>query len=251
VDTQYLQEAASDFHYLLNRGYPRKPGLELVGNRYQLSFDERHLLHRGVFSNSAARTRIKKKISPQKLGNKRLAVDGYNVLITMEAALSGRSLILSNDGFIRDISGLSGNYKKTKNTDQAIQLILRLLRKVSPIHTLFLFDSPISRSGHLAREVRERLQNEGLSGDALTMRVPEKTLIGFPGIVATSDTAIIDSSLEVIDLAGHIIRYRIKPRTLIHWKRLSPPSLSLRTCNYAKATQAERGSCRDPSTVSG
>ena len=140
----------------------------------------------------------------------------------MEAALSGRSLILSNDGFIRDISGLSGNYKKTKTTDQAIQLILRLLRRVSPSHTLFLFDAPISKSGQLAREVRDRIKNEGLSGDALTMKVPEKVLIGFQGIVATSDTAIIDSSVEVIDLAGHIIRYRIKPSSLINWKKLSP-----------------------------
>ncbi len=45
-----LQEAAEDFRYLLNRGYPRKATLELVGNRYGLTFDERHLLHRGVFS---------------------------------------------------------------------------------------------------------------------------------------------------------------------------------------------------------
>jgi hypothetical protein len=226
VDTQYLQKAANDFHYLLNHGYPRKPSLELVGNRFQLSFDQRHLLHRGVFSNSDARARIKKMISPQKLLNKKLAIDGYNVLITLEAALSGRSLILSNDGFIRDISGLSGNYKKTKATDQAIQLILRLLRRVSPSHTLFLFDAPISRSGQLSLEVRNRMKSEGLPGDALTMKVPEKILIGFPGIVATSDTAIIDSSLKVIDLAGHIIRYRIKPGPLIKWKSLSPPSLS-------------------------
>jgi len=41
-----LQKAAKDFRYLLNRGYPRKASLELVGNRYELTFDERHLLHR-------------------------------------------------------------------------------------------------------------------------------------------------------------------------------------------------------------
>ncbi|HSB05761.1 MAG TPA: DUF434 domain-containing protein [Thermodesulfobacteriota bacterium] len=210
-----LQKAVRDFRYLLNHGYPRKTSLELVGNRYSLSFDQRHLLHRGIFSEADAKARKRKKISFQKIRNKKLAIDGYNILITVEAALSGRSLILSNDGFIRDISGLSGSFKKTKTTDKAIRLILDKIREAKPHHTLFLFDAPISRSGLLANEVRERLKKEHLSGDAMAVKVPEKILIGFPGIVATSDTAIIDQSQEVFDLAGHIIKNRIKPGSLL------------------------------------
>ncbi|RPJ04542.1 MAG: DUF434 domain-containing protein, partial [Deltaproteobacteria bacterium] len=53
--TAALRKAAEDFHYLLNRGYPRKAALELVGNRYCLVYDQRHLLHRGVFSEEEAR----------------------------------------------------------------------------------------------------------------------------------------------------------------------------------------------------
>jgi len=51
------------------------------------------------------------------------------------------------------------------------------------------------------------------------MKVPEKTLIGFPGVVATSDTAIIDRSKKVIDLAGDIIRTRIGLMSLLQLKR--------------------------------
>jgi len=94
------------------------------------------------------------------LNSRHLAIDGYNVLITLEAALSRRPLILSNDGFIRDISGLSGAFKKTKVTEDAIHLIFGLLKRVRPAYTLFLFDSPISKSGLLAqglmRTVKER-----------------------------------------------------------------------------------------------
>ncbi|MGZ3514587.1 MAG: DUF434 domain-containing protein, partial [Thermodesulfobacteriota bacterium] len=57
-----LQKAARDFRFLLNRGYPRKAALELVGNRYGLTSDERHLLHRGVFSDSDSESRRKKKV---------------------------------------------------------------------------------------------------------------------------------------------------------------------------------------------
>ena len=213
-----LQKAAIDLHYLLNHGYPRKASLELVGNRYDLTFDQRHLLHRGIFSDSDAKKRIKKKIPLQKLRNKKLAIDGYNVLITVEAALCGRPLILSNDGFVRDISGLSGNFKKTGKTDEAIRLILDRIKNARPHHTLFLFDAPISKSGLLANEIREELENGNLSGEALAVKVPEKILIGFPGIVATSDTAIIDQSQKVFDLAGHIIKDRIKPESLLTFK---------------------------------
>jgi len=218
LKTKVLQEAARDFFFLLNRRYPRKPSLELIGNRYSLSFDQRHLLHRGIFSDSDARLRRRKQVSSRMLRDGQLAVDGHNVLITIESALSGRPLISSNDRFIRDISGLSGNFKKTGTTEEAIRLILDFLEEAKPSHTLFLFDAPISKSGLLAREVRDRIKDRDLSGDARAVRVPEEILIGFRGIVATSDTAIIDRSPKVIDLAGHIIRNRIKPKSLLAWK---------------------------------
>jgi hypothetical protein len=223
ANSKDLQQAAEDFRYLLNRGYPRKATLELVGNRYGLTFDERHLLHRGVFSHADSEARRKKIISIKAVQNKDLAVDGHNVLITIEAGLSGRPLILADDGFVRDISGLSGGFKKTEVTGKAIQLIFAFLKKWRPRHTLFLFDAPISKSGILAQELRTLLKKEGLPGDALAVKVPEKTLIGFPGVVATSDTAIIDRSKRVIDLAGDIIRTKIGLKSLFRWKRRRLP----------------------------
>jgi len=213
-----LRKAAEDFRHLLNRGYPRKVTLELVGNRYGLTFDQRHLLHRGVFSWTDSQVRRKKKITIQEIRNEDLAIDGHNVLITTEAGLSGRPLILGDDGFIRDISGLSGSFKKTETTENAIQYIIHVLKKMKPRQTLFLFDAPISMSGKLAQEVRGLLKRENLSGDAIAVKVPEKILIGFPGVIATSDTAIIDRSKKILDLAGYILRKKIGLKTLLRWK---------------------------------
>ncbi len=214
-----VQNAADDFRYLLNRVYPRRAALEFVGNRYQLTFDQRHLLHRGVFSEADSKSRRKRRISAKEVCGRELAVDGYNVLITVEAGLSGRPLILADDGFIRDISGLSGNFKKTGRTEKALKLILDHLKRSKPRRVLFLFDAPISKSGELAEDVRGRLNKESLPGDAMAVKVPEKILIGFPGIVATSDTAIIDQSRKVFDLAGYILKRRDKSKFILRWIR--------------------------------
>jgi hypothetical protein len=219
LKSKILQKAAGDFRYLLNRKYPRKAALELVGNRYGLTFDERHLLHRGIFSDSDSRSRQKKRISIKEVQSKDFAIDGHNVLITIEAGLSGRPLIFGDDGFIRDISGLSGSFKKTETTEKAIQWIIHALKNIKPRQTLFLFDAPISMSGKLAQEVRGMLKKENLSGDAMAVKVPEKILIGFPGRIATSDTAIIDQSKKVLDLAGFILRKKTKLECLIRLKK--------------------------------
>jgi hypothetical protein len=190
-----------------------------VGNRYELTSDERHLLHRGVFSDADSEARREKIISIKTIKEKDLAIDGHNVIITIEAGLSGRPLVLGDDGFIRDISGLSGSFKKTETTEEAIRLIIDAIKKIRPRETLFLFDAPISNSGKLAQEVRRKLKKENLPGDAMAVKVPEKILFGFSGVIATSDTAIIDRSKEVADLAGVVINKRIGLKSLLRLKR--------------------------------
>ena len=219
LSTEHIQAAAQDFRFLLGRGYPRKPCLDIVGTRYQLTSDQRNLLHRGVFSEEDSRSRKKKKIPFGRLSGKKLAIDGYNVLITVEAGLCGRPLVLADDGFSRDISGLSGNFRQTETSEKALTLILDELKRAKPKRILFLFDAPISKSGELAEEVRRRLNEAFLPGDAQAVKVPEHILIGFPGIVATSDTAVIDASEKVLDLADHILRTRVKPKSMIRWTR--------------------------------
>jgi hypothetical protein len=214
-----LLEASQDFRYLISHGYPRKPVLELVGNRYRLTSDQRHLLHRGVFSVVDSESRQRKKIPVSRIKDRDLAVDGYNVVITVEAGLHARPLIHADDGFIRDISGLSGNFKMTATTAQALSLIFGVLKRSKPRRTLFLFDAPISKSGELAENVRIRLIKENLPGDAVAVRVPEDFLIGFPGIVATSDTAIIDHSHTVLDLAGHVLTRNLRSKSILRWRR--------------------------------
>ncbi|RLB06644.1 MAG: DUF434 domain-containing protein [Deltaproteobacteria bacterium] len=205
-----LWRAAEDLRYLLNRGYPREGSLQLVGNRYNLTQDLRDLLRRGVFSDQIAEARRKKMVSAEQIRGKGLAIDGYNVLITLESALKGKTILLADDSFIRDISGVSGSYKESAPTGEALNLIIDLLQTAEPLEAIFLFDSPISGSGELAAKIRGLMTNKGIRGDALAVKVPERIMEGYAGIVASSDTALIDQVQKVFDMAGYIIREKLR-----------------------------------------
>jgi hypothetical protein len=215
IDIVSLRMGAEDFRYLLGRGYPRGNSLDLVGNRYSLRKDERDLLHRGVFAPDVAAARREKLLELEEIGGYRLGVDGYNVLITVEAALCQKPLVVADDGFIRDISGISSAHRMRDLTLQVVDFVLEVLSDASPKEVVFLFDSPISKSGDLARHVADRLKAVGLLGESRAVKVPERTLIGYDGVVSTSDSAIVDQVEKAIDLAGHVIRNRVANPWLI------------------------------------
>jgi len=205
-----LWKAAEDFRFLLNRGYPRDASLQLVGNRYNLDQDHRHLLRRGIFSASLAQERKNKKVTLEEIRGKAVAIDGHNCLITLESALKAKAIVLADDAFIRDISGVSGTYRESPETTQALGLLIDLLIAAAPAEVLFLLDAPISGSGKLAARIRDLMAEHGLPGDAQAVKVPEKMMVGYQGIIATSDTALIDQSEQVFDLAGHLITQHLR-----------------------------------------
>jgi hypothetical protein len=204
-----LWEAAEDLRLLLNRGYPRDASLQLVGNRYNLDRDGRHLLRRGVFPHALAEERRKKQVSVKELRGKGLAIDGHNCVITVESALKGKAILLADDGFIRDISGVSGGYRETKETKEALEMIIDLLQAAEPEEVRFLLDAPISGSGELAARIRGMMREGGVQGEASAVKVPEPIMAGYQGICASSDTAVIDQVEQVFDLAGHLIRGKV------------------------------------------
>jgi hypothetical protein len=212
-----LQIAATDFRFLLNRGYPRKNSLTLVGNRYDLPRRERQLLHRGVFAGSLAAARQAKRWQLADLAGQPLAVDGHNVLITLESALKGLPLVAADDGFIRDVAQISRAYRDSPFTRQALALLAVYLSRHHPGPLTILYDAPMKRSGELAHQTREIFAAQGLYAEARAVPVPERELLEFPGPVATSDTHLLDRKEVVVDLAGEIIR-----------QELAGPNLDLR-----------------------
>lgn len=201
-----LQKAATDFRYLLSRGYPRSAALTLVGNRYALDHTARQLLHRGVFAPEVAAARRAKLWLLRDLTGLPLALDGHNVLITLECARRGIPLVGADDSFIRDVGQVSRAFKASPETDLALALLGDYLAQHQAGPVQVFYDAPLSFSGELARRTAALWASRNLTVTAQAVPVPERELAEFPGAIATSDTALIDTHDPVVDLAGEIIR---------------------------------------------
>jgi hypothetical protein len=201
-----LPEAAADFRYLLARRYPRLAALTLVGDRYGLSHTARQLLHRGVFAPEVAAARRAKLRLLADLPGQPLALDGHNVLITLECALRKLPLVAADDGFIRDVGQVSRAFKVSPATDRVLTLVADYLAAQAPGPLQVFYDAPLSLSGELAGRTREIWASRGLAVRAQAVPVPERQLAAFHGSIATSDTGLIDAHEPVVDLAGEIIR---------------------------------------------
>ena len=154
-----FREIVEDVRYLLNRGYSRERVVNFVGDRYSLSLNERNLLRRTVYSQSEIETTKKRLVRIEAINGMFLTVDGYCVLITIESALTNRSLFLCDDGVVRDISAVFGKYKHKKETNEALELLLKTIKEFSPKKVHIYYDSPVSKSGELAAKTRTMLEN--------------------------------------------------------------------------------------------
>lgn len=208
-----FKDSVHDLVYLLDRGYPKRSSITLVGNRYRLDSAQRMILYRGVFRSIEAEERRKKIRDCVEPVFQKLAVDGYNVLITLESYLLGRTVFRSLDGFVRDIAGVYGNFTFSETTRCSIALLADFVQHVlqkksgAMMELVVYLDAPVSKSGELASFMREYFQERTIESRVDVVNGPDARLIaeGASGAVATSDTVIGDRVQDLVDIPGYIL----------------------------------------------
>ena len=213
-----LQEAAADFSLLLTKGYAEKSSLKLVGDKFSLTERQRLAIMRSSCSDRQLESRKQHCIEIQNLTQKSIAIDGYNLLITIEAAMSGGILFRGRDGCLRDLASIHGTYRKVEETIPAIELIGNFLYESGIENVLWLLDSPVSNSGRLKKLISHIATEHKWSGcDRLTTGwevklslIPDKELINTDIPVITSDSIILDKCKFWINLAAVIVSTRIE-----------------------------------------
>ena len=106
-----MQVAVHDLSWLLSRDYALPSALKLVGDRYGLEQRQRLAVARAACSDAARIDRRSRQVEPSSLHDAQLAIDGFNVLLTIEAALSGGVLLSCRDGCHRDMASVHGTYR--------------------------------------------------------------------------------------------------------------------------------------------
>jgi hypothetical protein len=203
-----FEKAAADVRYLLDRGYPQKGAVGFVCAHYRLGEESRYLLSRIVLSHEVSEKRKTKFLPCDKIEGSGILIDGYNIIIGLESILDKKAY-LCDDGVIRDIKGISRNYKVFENTETAIELILQFLKENNPSYVCFLLDSQISKSGLLAGTLRGKISDFGLKGDARTSKHVDYDLKSSKHIVASSDGVIIDEAETVVNFLSCLVsRFR-------------------------------------------
>ncbi len=202
-----LKGATDDLCWLLSRGSAQKSSLKLVGDHFRLTERQRIAVGRCACADSARMDRTVRELGPGEIRDRSLAIDGFNVLTTVEAALSNGVLLLGRDGCLRDMVSLHGAFRRVEETLPAVDLLLRHLESLGPSTCRWLLDAPVSNSGRLAQTIRDQAGKRATrtSHSVELVPNPDPVLKRCRNVVVTADRAILDRRITWFDLARHVV----------------------------------------------
>ncbi|ADC69864.1 protein of unknown function DUF434 [Methanocaldococcus sp. FS406-22] len=202
-----IERAKEDFRYLINRGYKKDVALNFVANHYKLSKEDRIRIIRTTHSDKEIELTKRKLKKLKDFKGKTIYIDGFNVLIGLEALIKGNKVILCDDNIYRDFENVYGKYKINEYTEKAISLLLEILKHYNVKAVIYL-DAQVSKSGILAKKIREKMKALGIEGEVFCVKNCDYELKN-KEVVATSDSVIIksDNVKYVVDLIAEVIEH--------------------------------------------
>jgi hypothetical protein len=210
-----LRTAIADFSLLLTRGYAEKGALKLVGDRFSLTERQRLAIMRSACSDQQLASRNRRCVKLENLGGQSIAIDGYNILITVEAAMSGGVIFKGRDGCFRDLASVHGTYRKVTETIPAVKLIGQFLREAGAGKALWLLDSPVSNSGRLKTLIGELARKNNWNWEIELLLSPDAELKKTDLVVASSDSVVLDGCKGWVNLATEIIKKKLPSAKVI------------------------------------
>ncbi|SCZ80070.1 DUF434 domain-containing protein [Acidaminobacter hydrogenoformans] len=202
--TKQLRQALNEMIWLLDRDYKLKQVVDLVGGHYQLTARQRTALQRAAATHHQCARRAETLLPMVAVPQTPLNIDGFNLIILLEVALSGSPLILGRDGVLRDLAGLRGSYSIVDKTKRALSLIGRALRELGASRATFFLDAPVSNSGRLGQLILEEANNWVCPVEVVIVKNPDVTLAIASGVV-TGDSVILDDCESWFNLGRWII----------------------------------------------
>ena len=208
-------EALDDLCFLLSRGYADGSALQLVGNRYKLNKRQRQALLRTSCSAYEFTNRQTTELTTLELKNKVIEIDGFNLLILLESALSGAFIFKARDGLYRDISSVHGSYKRVVKTEEAIIMTGKLLNDLEVQSVKWYLDQPVSNSGRLKTRLLKLSAAYGFNWEVELVFDPDKVLAKSENVVVSSDGWILNHASQWVNLGAVLVREYIKDANVL------------------------------------
>ena len=201
-----LQRAVTELSWLLSRGYADRSSLKLVGDRYRFKERQRKALLRASCRDAELLLREEKEVTAAALAQQNIVIDGFNLLITLEAAISGGVILACRDGCYRDIASIHGTYKSVVETPLALEIIGRGLRELNIAAAHWYLDSPVSNSGRLKVKLSEFAAAHNLRWQIDLVFNPDTVLAKSPAVVVSSDGWILNECQQFFNLHAYLIQ---------------------------------------------
>ena len=200
-----LRLATTDMSWLLSHGYAQTSSLKLVGDRHELTARQRLAVGRAACSDASRGRRGQKQVTAEELAGRDLAIDGFNLLVTLEAAFSGGVLLVCRDGCVRDMSSVHGSYHAVAETDAALDMVATRLVELKVRSVRWLLDSPVSNSGRLAQRIRDLAAEHHLPWTVEAIFNPDAALVAASEVVISSDSIVLDGAAAWFNLAADLL----------------------------------------------
>lgn len=209
-----LKKAQEEVEWLLDRGYNTNAIMQFVGGNYQFSIRQRDALRRSTSSKAKCQKRKSALLPISAVKDGCIYIDGFNLIITIETALSGGTLVLGNDGTIRDVGGLRGTYHIIDKTDKALILIGKILQELKVPGVKFFLDAPVSNSGRLKTRILQHSSSWKFHTEVELVSNPDTILYKMERIV-TADSIILDECVSWFNISREIINNYIKDARIV------------------------------------
>lgn len=221
-----LCAAATDVVWLLDRGYAIASTIKLVGDRYALNVRQRLAVTRCVCTTADLQRRQAAERKVDNLANQILAIDGYNLLTTIESAIGGGVLIRGRDRCIRDMASLHGTWRRVEETLPALVMVGQSLEILGVSQVLWLLDSPVSNSGRLRQIIETVSRDHRWNWNVELEQNPDARLKVAAEIVVSADSIILNHCRFWTNLADYIVKTLCPDSRMIE---IVPSTLSLET----------------------
>ncbi len=225
-----LKQAVSDLSWLLSNGYSQTASLKLVGDKFSLTDRQRKAINAASAEKESLELRKKSEISIDSTSDFInhtsdfvLVIDGYNLLITTECALSNAPLFIGLDGCMRDIASIHSTYRKVEETIPALEIIGKVIEELEIKETIWVLDSPISNSGRLKKIMENLAEEKKWNWKVKLEKHADKSIVELSQnsshIVASCDAWITIHASNWVNLCSFIVENYIPSAWVLDFRK--------------------------------